>query len=279
VRPEPIEGPDDARIADYRDLRDQTLRDRRGLFAVEGGMIVRRLLAGSRFRTRSVLATARGALALRGAPDVRPVDVPLYVASAAVIAEVVGYPFHRGCVAVAERGPGLPAPALVDAPGTRVLVVLDELADPDNVGAVFRNALAFGVDAALLSPGTVDPLYRKAIRVSAGATLRLPFARVADWAAGLRRLREAGYAVLALTPEAGAVAIDAVADGGRPHARFALAIGAEGHGLRPTTRAAATLAVRIPMAPGVDSLNVATATGIALHRLLTGRWRDGAQAP
>ena len=148
------------------------------------------------------------------------------------------------------------------------------LADPDNVGAVFRNALAFGVDAVLLSAGTVDPLYRKAIRVSAGAALSLPFARVASWEDGLGRLRTAGYTLVALTPEARAVAIDTVVAAGPPLARLALAVGAEGGGLRLATRMAADLAVRIPMAPGVDSLNVATATGIALHRLSARRGRS-----
>jgi tRNA G18 (ribose-2'-O)-methylase SpoU len=138
------------------------------------------------------------------------------------------------------------------------------LADPDNVGGVFRNALAFGVDAVLLSPGTADPLYRKAIRVSAGATLCLPFARLSAWEAGLRRVQEGDYTLVALTPEPAAVDIATFA---RVPSRLALAVGAEGHGLGATTRAAAQLLVRIPMAAGVDSLNVATATGIALHRL------------
>jgi tRNA G18 (ribose-2'-O)-methylase SpoU len=271
VTPERIEYADDPRVDDYRGLRDGALRTERGLFAAEGRLIVRRLLAGSRFRARSVLATEGAAQALEDLEAAVPVGVSLYVATAEVIAKVVGYPFHRGCVAVAERGGDLAPETLADAGGPRALVVLDDLADPDNVGGVFRNAQAFGVDAALLSRGTVDPLYRKAIRVSAGATLGLPFARVADWEDGLSRLRTAGYTLVALTPERRALPIDAVVAPGPPPARLALVIGAESAGLRPATRAHADLAVRIPMVPGVDSLNVATAAGIALHRLLSAR--------
>ena len=230
----------------------------------EGRTIVERLLTRSRFPVRALLmtrATANGlALPLAGLQA----SARVYIADARVISSVVGFGFHRGCVALGERRPEPTLDELLVPPGPRALVVLDELADPDNVGGVFRNARAFGVDAAVLSSGTADPLYRKAIRVSAGATLCLPFARLAAWEAGLRRVQACGYTLVALTPDPTAVDIDNLE---RAPARLALAVGAEGHGLGAITRATAQLRVRIPMAAGVDSLNVATATGIALHRL------------
>jgi tRNA G18 (ribose-2'-O)-methylase SpoU len=191
----------------------------------------------------------------------------LYVAAPAVLRALVGFPFHRGCLALAERGVAPPVAALIEPTGPRTLVLLDDLADPDNVGGVFRNALAFGVDAVLLSGGCADPLYRKAIRTSAAATLALPFARVADWPAALADVRRAGYRLIALTPEAGAVDVGALE---RPECRAerqAVLLGAEGRGLAPVSRAAADLKIGIRMAAGVDSLNVATASGIALHQL------------
>jgi tRNA G18 (ribose-2'-O)-methylase SpoU len=144
---------------------------------------------------------------------------------------------------------------------------LEDLANPDNVGGAFRNALAFGADVVLLSRGSADPLSRKAIRVSVGSALRVPFAAVDDWGAGLRQLRAAGYAVVALTPDRRAVDI-AELGAGRPRpARLALLVGSEDRGLRPESLAAADLAVRIPTCSAVDSLNAATAVGIALYRL------------
>jgi len=147
------------------------------------------------------------------------------------------------------------------------LVVLERMSNPDNVGGVFRNALAFGAGAVFLSPGTADPLYRKAIRVSAGAVVALPFARLTDWPRGLGRLREAGYTLLALTPRAEAGPIGALGDGNPGPARVALLLGTEGRGLSSEALAMADLHVRIPMAPEMDSLNVATAGAIALHWL------------
>jgi tRNA G18 (ribose-2'-O)-methylase SpoU len=260
-----IEDPADPRIADYREARDGHLRRPDGLFLAEGRLVVRRLLEASSFRTCSVLSTRRAlddlhdALADRGSPRV-------YEASTATIRAIVGFKFHRGCLALGERGRPTAADEVVAPAGPRIVLALEELADPDNVGAVFRNAAAFGAAGVLLSPGCADPLYRKAIRVSMGATLSTPFART-EWVDGLAALRGAGYALVALTPDRRADAIDAVAARGVPSRRLALIVGAEGAGLGQESRAAADLCVRIPMAPGADSLNVATACGIALHRL------------
>ena len=158
-------------------------------------------------------------------------------------------------------------PALMEPAGPRTLLALEGVTDPDNVGAVFRNAAAFGVAGVLLSSHCADPLYRKAIRVSMGATLSLPFAQVPDWPATLVALRHAGYRLVALCPGAEAEDIVQVAAQVPRRPRLALLLGAEGAGLSGATRAAADVEVRIPMAAGVDSLNVAAACGIALHRL------------
>jgi len=266
-RSEPIDDPSDPRIADYRDLKDADLRLRRGLFVAESRAVVRRLLGGARFRTRSILATGPSLEALRDVLEAADPGIRLFVTRHQVIRAVSGFDFHRGCLAVGERGAEPPLDALIEAPDARLLVLLEEVANPDNVGGVFRNALAFGAAAVLLSPGCADPLYRKTIRVSAGGSLCVPFARLADWAGGLRRVREAGYTILALTPDAAALDLAELGARRALPRRVALVVGSEGQGIGAATREAADEAVRIAMAPGVDSLNLATATGIALHRL------------
>lgn len=259
-----IEDPADPRIASYREAREGRVREA-GLFLAEGRLLARRLLEGSRFTVRSLLATRAALDGLRDVLGARP-SVALYEAPAEIIRAVVGFKFHRGCLALGEEGPATPIDALLAAGGARLVLTLDDLADPDNVGAVFRNALAFGVAGILLSPGCADPLYRKAIRVSMGATLTVPFARI-DRRDGLRALRAGGYTLMALTPDPDARPLDTVVAADGPSRRLALLLGAEGSGLSEESRRAADLCVRIPMAPGVDSLNVATASGIALHRL------------
>ena len=184
MRIEPIHDPADPRVADYRDLRDAELRRRRGLFVAESRAVVRRLLASARFRTRSVLLTAPALEGLRGALEAADASVPVYLTSHETARAVVGFDFHRGCVALGERVAEPPLEALAGRPGSRVLVALEDVSNPDNVGGVFRNARAFGADAILLSSGCADPLYRKAIRVSMGASLVVPFARVPDWKEG-----------------------------------------------------------------------------------------------
>jgi tRNA G18 (ribose-2'-O)-methylase SpoU len=265
VRIERIDDPADPRVADYRDLADPELRRRRGLFVAEGRDIAL-LLLQSRFAAASVLATEPALAHLRARLLSRP-DVRVFVAGAATVRAIAGYRFHRGCLALGERAGDPPAAALVDPPGPRLLVALEHVTNPDNVGGIFRNARAFGADAVVLSGRCADPLYRKAIRVSTGASLVVPFARLDDWGAGLARLRDAGYTLVALTPDSRAVDIARL--GGTPAlpARVALLLGAEDHGLSEDTRARADVCVRIPMAAGADSLNVATAAGIALHRL------------
>jgi len=264
---ERIDGLSDPRLADYRDLKDPALRLRRGLFVVEGRILVRRLLESERFRVRSVLGTEAALESLRDLLDARTDGAEALLAREEIVRGIVGYRFHRGCLATGERGAEPPAEALIKAPGPRLLVVIEDVADPDNVGGVFRNARAFGAQAVLLSPASADPLYRKAIRVSMGGSLSMPFARLGDWPAGLGRLRDAHYTVVALTPAPGARDITGLGAMRPAPERVALLLGAEGQGLSAEARAAADLEVRIPMAPGIDSLNVAVAAGIALHRL------------
>jgi tRNA G18 (ribose-2'-O)-methylase SpoU len=227
----------------------------------ESRLVVRRLLEAGRFPVRSVLGTAAAIAAL---DDLLGPVPEVLVASDAVIQAVVGFTFHRGCLAVGERRADVEPAALH---GGRLLVVLERLSNPDNVGGVFRNAMAFGADGVILGPGCADPLYRRAIRVSIGATVAVPFAYAADWPAALGRLREAGFTLVALTPGPGAIDLAAFAARQPQPARLALLLGAEGPGLSAAARLAADVTVGIAMVPGVDSLNAATASGIALHRL------------
>ena len=262
---ETVEDPEDPRLTDYREIRDAERRRRSGTFIAEGRQVVRRLLDVGRYRARSALVTPPALDALGAVlADAR---VPTYLVRQDIVNAIVGIEFHHGCLAVGERGAEqTPEAVLAEARGASV-VLLEGLGDASNVGAIFRNALAFGAGAALLSPGTADPLYRKAIRVSAGAAVVLPFARLDDWPRDLERLRDGGYTLLALTPRAEAVDISVLGTSCPRPARVALLLGTEGRGLSAGALAVADLQVRIPMAPEMDSLNVAAAGAVALHWL------------
>src|SRR3989454_10314310 len=255
---ERVRDADDPRVADYRELRDGERRRRAGTFVAESRQVVRRLL-GSGFRARSVLATEAAAADLR---DVLADGLPVYVAPEETLRRVVGFNFHRGCLAVGERGADLSLDGLLDA---RVLLVLEGVTNPDNIGGAFRNAMAFGAGGVVLAPGCSDPLYRKAIRVSMGGTLVVPFAAAASWPEALVRLRERGFTIVALTPDGGADIAEFGTSRPVPE-RVALLLGAEAEGVSAAARAAADVLVAIRMAGGGHSLNVATASGIALHR-------------
>jgi tRNA G18 (ribose-2'-O)-methylase SpoU len=250
---------DDPRIADYVNLSDPELRQRveadRGFFVAEGPIVIRTLLTTDH-RVRSVLVTARQHAALADVLD--PLDAPIYVVSPEVMHQTVGFDLHRGAVAAADRYP-LPALETVLAGATRI-VMLERVNDHENLGALFRNAAAFGIDAVLLCPQCSDPLYRRSVRVSTGLVLTIPWTRAAPWPAAIDRVRDLGFTVVALTP-AGERRIDAVTPDA--DARVAILLGAEGPGLSPEALAAASLRVRIPMAGGVDSLNVAVAGAVA----------------
>jgi tRNA G18 (ribose-2'-O)-methylase SpoU len=250
---------DDPRVADYRDVRERDLVGRAGRFIAEGEVVVR-VLRRSRFagRVRSYfLSRARRALA----EELAASGAPVYVADETLMSSVVGFDIHRGVLACAEVGPPIDADALIA--GARRLVVLESITNHDNVGGIFRNAAAFGVDGVLCDPATCDPLYRKSIRVSVGGALVVPFARVPSVAELLPRLAAAGAQTIALTPAHDALPIDRVP----PSERRALVLGTEGRGLATETMAAATVRATIPMAAGFDSLNVATTSGIALYLL------------
>jgi len=267
---ERIEDPEDPRLIDYREIRDADRRRLSGTFIAEGREVVRRLLRTRRYPIRSALVTPPALEALGEA--LAGADVPTYLVRQDIVKAIVGIEFHHGSLVVGERGiEATPEAVLAEARG-KDIVVLEDLGDASNVGAMFRNALAFGVGAVFLSPGTADPLYRKSIRVSAGAVVALPFTRLADWPRGLGRLHDAGYTLLALTPRPDAVSIGVFGGGHRKPARVALLLGTEGRGLSAEALAMADLHVRIPMAPEMDSLNVATAGAVALHWLTANGW-------
>jgi tRNA G18 (ribose-2'-O)-methylase SpoU len=263
---EHVDDPADPRLDEYRDLKDAELRRRRGLFIVESRDVVRRLLGSARFRTRSVLLTPPGLEALRASLEASTPGVSILLTRPAIVRAVVGYNFHRGCLAVAERGSEPSLADLMGEPGPRLLLALEGVTNPDNVGGAFRNAMAFAVDGVLMSPGCADPLYRKTVRVSIGGSLSVPFARTDDWPDALRRLRAGGYTLIALTPRPAAMDIADFVEQQPVPRRAVLVIGTEATGLADSTLRAADAEIRIPMAPGVDSLNVSTACGIALHR-------------
>jgi len=264
MRVEPIEQLDDARISLYRNVKDSALRDARGLFVVESRLCVRRLISAADFPVCSVLLTETALDALADDLIALGDDTPVYVAAPQLLEELVGYPLHRGCIALARR---CDERSLGDVLRfrPRLLVGLERIANPENVGNVFRNALAFGADAVLLSRDCADPLYRKSVRVSMGGTLLTPFGFVDDWPEALGQLRATGFATVALSTDPGAVDLDALDGDVLANRPIALVLGAESDGLTARTAAAADWKARIPMAPGVDSLNVATAAGIALH--------------
>jgi tRNA G18 (ribose-2'-O)-methylase SpoU len=262
---ETVEDPEDPRLTDYREIRDAERRRRSGTFIAEGRQVVRRLLDVGRYRARSALVTPPALDALGAA--LAAAGVPTYLVRQDIVKAIVGIEFHHGCLAVGERGAEHTLEAVLAEARGGCVVVLEDLGDASNVGAIFRNALAFGAGAMLISPGTADPLYRKAIRVSAGAAVALPFARLADWPRDLECLRDAGYTLLALTPRPEAVDIRALGTRRPRPPRVALLLGTEGRGLSAGALGAADLQVRIPMAPEMDSLNVATAGAVALHWL------------
>ncbi|GAA4624400.1 TrmH family RNA methyltransferase [Cellulomonas oligotrophica] len=266
----PVTGSDDPRLADYVSLTDVALRTRlepaQGLYVAESSTVLGRALRAGH-RPRSVL------LAPRWLPDVEamlvdvPGDdaVPVYVADEPVLESITGFHVHRGALAAMHR-PVLPSVADVLAgarggAGARRVAVLEDLVDHTNVGAAFRSAAALGVDAVLVTPRCADPLYRRSVRVSMGTVFQVPWTRVNPWPGGMDALRAAGFVVASLALSDDAVDLDAlVAD---VPERLALVLGAEGDGLKPATVAAGDLTVRIPMAGGVDSLNVAAAAAVA----------------
>lgn len=270
MNPIPIDDVDDPRIEDYRHVRDRDLlgRDGRpGLFIGEQRLIVQRMLARPGV-TKSVLVLASRLAAV--GPLVPP-DVPLYVAGEPVLRAIVGFDIHRGVLAVGYRPPdgARTLPAALPAPSNEPLTVLvcEDITHHDNLGMLFRDAAAFGVDAVVLSPRCHDPLYRRCLRMSIGHALDVPWARSADWPADLAALRTHwGCTLVAAATGEGSVPLDMAQ---RPE-RIALLVGTEHSGLSAEALAACDARVRVPMRAGVDSLNVAVAAAVCLHRLSRG---------
>jgi tRNA G18 (ribose-2'-O)-methylase SpoU len=255
----------DARLADYAGVREPKLLRDRGLLIAEGRFVVRRLLDCRRARFRSLLLNEAALEGLRDVLEEMDTNVDVYVASPDIIASATGFNMHRGCLALAERPADVPLDAVL-ATGDLV-VMLERVVDPDNVGSVFRNAEAFGAGAVVLSPGCCDPLYRKALRTSSGAAFMVPFASAEPWPDALERVRAAGFTIAAMTPGGGATDLGAFVGTTAARGRLAVLFGTEGHGLTDESLSRADIRLRIPISRALDSLNIATAAGIALHRL------------
>jgi tRNA G18 (ribose-2'-O)-methylase SpoU len=264
-----IGDPGDARLDDFRDLnsvdRRPDLPTGKGLVIGEGVLVVQRMLA-SRFRPFALLGTDRRLAELAGditaLTDLTGTEIPYYRVSAEVMARVVGFHLNRGVLAAARRpAESTMAEALVDA---TTVAVLEGVNDHENLGAIFRNAAGLGVDAVVFGAGCADPLYRRAVRVSMGHALLVPYARAVRWPADLDLLHDNGFRVLAMTPDPRAATL-AEAMAQTRDARVAVMVGAEGPGLTRAAMRAADLRVRIPMARGTDSLNVATAAALAFY--------------
>jgi tRNA G18 (ribose-2'-O)-methylase SpoU len=271
-----IDSTDDPRIAEYREIPDAELVRARGLFVAEGRRVVGRVLQDRRFRVHSILVNDAARTQLEAALNTLDADVPVYLCEADDFLAITGYNIHRGCLALVERLPATPIDALVENATT--IVVLEGVTNADNVGGVFRNAAAFGpggVVGVLLSPTCCDPFYRKAIRTSMGAVLRVPFARAERWPAAIDEVRAAGFTIVALTPREPSQTLAAFQSRPRPE-RVALIVGTEGAGLTPEVEAAADYRVRIPTSGEVDSLNLAVAAGIALYELTSSRGHGAA---
>ena len=251
---------DDPRLADYRSVSDGELLRTRNRFVAEGRLVVGRLLEGG-YRVESVLVNNASYRALEASLSRLPQDVPVYISDTDEFAAITGFNLHRGCLALAER----PRDRVLDDVVRRadLLLVLEGVTDADNVGSAFRNAAAFGASV-VLSEGCCDPLYRKAIRTSMGSVLRTPYSRVRDWPRDLTSLKSQGFTIVALTPRDDAIDLPMCARR-RPGQRIALLVGSEGAGLTQAVQAMADVCVRISMRGDIDSLNLATATGIALY--------------
>jgi tRNA G18 (ribose-2'-O)-methylase SpoU len=254
-----IDDPADARLGDYRSLTDVALRTRfeppHGLFIAEGALVIERALAAG-YQLRSALMTPQWLT--RTAAALEPSDAPVYVADDDLLRTVTGFHVHRGALASVHRRPVL---AMADLMARcRRLVVIEDLVNHTNLGAIFRSAAALGMDGVILSPSAADPLYRRAVRVSMGAVFGVPYARADGWPAAIDSLRAGGFRVLALTPAPDAIALDRIVGSNE---RLAVVVGTEGPGLSDGAAALADQRVRIPMMANVDSLNVAAAAAVA----------------
>lgn len=260
-----ISDPKDPRIAAFRDIRERDLVGREGRFVAEGRVVLNVLLTAARYETEAVLLLENRVGGLDELLPMIPDHVPVYVADAATMDGIAGFHIHRGILAIGRRPEPRPLAELLAAlPGNALVVALAGIANHDNMGSIFRNAAAFGADAVVMESTCCDPFYRKAIRVSVGAILKTPFARAGSLDHMIAGLNAAGFQILALSPR-GEMEIGEVPATGRT----ALLLGSEGHGL-PDAHMSRLTTVRIPIAEDFDSLNVAAASAVALHRLWRG---------
>ena len=258
-----ITDPDDARLDNFRDLnsidRRPDLPSGKGLVIAEGVLVVQRMLA-SPFAPLAFLGTDRRLTEL--AADLAGDPAPYYRVSAEVMAAAVGFHLNRGVLAAARRIPERSIEQVAD--GARTIAVLEGVNDHENLGSIFRNAAGLDVDAVVFGSGCADPLYRRAVRVSMGHALLVPYARAAEWPADLNTLRQMDFRLLAMTPASGAATLPAAMTAVRGE-RVAILVGAEGPGLSHAALKASDQRVRIPMSRGTDSLNVATAAALAFY--------------
>jgi tRNA G18 (ribose-2'-O)-methylase SpoU len=254
----PVSSLDDLRVADYRHIGDPDRLHDLGMFVAEGRLVVRRLIDLRQWNIESILVTKPAAESL--GDILKDTTAPVYVADQSIMNGLAGFNIHRGCLALVRRPPTPTLDRIAAGPLARVLV-LEGVNNPDNVGGLFRSAAAFGIDLVVLGPDSGDPLYRKAIRTSMGATLSVPFVQAPQWPGAIRDLRTDGFTVVALTPSLAAAPLEEV----YPHAKLALLVGSEGSGLTDEAMKTATLRIRIPTTEDVDSLNVTTAASIAMY--------------
>lgn len=263
-----VSDPDDPRLDDFRDLnsvdRRPDLPSGKGLVIAEGVLVVQRMLV-SRFAPHALLGTDRRLAELKD--DLTGAQAPYYRVSAEVMARAVGFHLNRGVLAAARRVPEPGVAQLVA--GARTIAVLEGVNDHENLGSIFRNAAGLGVDAVVFGGGCADPLYRRAVRVSMGHALLVPYARATSWPADLVLLQESGFRLLAMTPHGQACALAEAMAAVRDE-RVALLVGAEGPGLTSAALRISDMRVRIPMSRGTDSLNVATAAALAFYERAAG---------
>ena len=259
-----IESLDDSRVSGYRHIAEPAQLLDLGLFVAEGRLVVRRLLDLRKWPIESMLLTRAAADSLGDV--LSRADAPIYLVNQDLMNVIAGFNIHRGCLALVRRPPLTTLDRIAAGPLARILV-LEGVSNPDNVGGLFRSAAAFDIDLVVLGPRCGDPLYRKAIRTSMAATLSVPYAKAPQWPGAIRDLRNDGFTVVALTPNRAAAPLEEVF----PHSKLALLVGAEGGGLTAEALAAATIRIRIPMTPDVDSLNVTTAASIAMYHCFAER--------
>ncbi len=269
-----LESAADPRLADYVGLTDVALRSRaepqRGLFIAESRSVIERAIEAGHsprsFLMEDVwLESMQPMLESVGAGEGG--EVPVYVGDRHLLREITGFTVHRGALAAMHRPPLPTVAEVIDGPDPRLVVICEDIVDHTNVGAIFRSVAALGADAVLVTPRCADPLYRRSVRVSMGTVFQVPWTRIPQWPADLDMLRDHGYSVAALALSPSAVPLEEF----RPAERTALVLGTEGDGISAAGLDAADVHVRIPMAGGVDSLNVAAASAVAIWALRHGR--------